>query len=88
MKTSILPRGPLVDDKGFMTEAWRKYFSNDMSNNLIYLSDEGYLLPRVDASTSTKTGVNNRGIIFYDNSQNRLVVNINGTLKAIQVTDL
>lgn len=92
MNISQLPREKMVDEDGNITLAWRRFFSQMVHNFIFYLSDEGYQLPLIELPSTPsdypRSGVEYKGMIFYDKRSNKFIANVDGELKEIQTKDL
>lgn len=79
-----LPKGPVVDNKGNMTELWELFFSQLITALQNNLSNEGIILPQQPTTNIAKlTGPQSIGAVIYDNTLNVAKVNLNGTFKTI-----
>ena len=78
----------MVDEKGYLTPAWRQYHTQMNSQMNTYLSNEGIVIPKQNTEDTTKiltSSTSPVGKILYDSQTNQLKVNINGVIKIIQI---
>lgn len=73
----------VVDEKGFLTSAWQKWFNqliNELNQNF---GQEGVVMP--SQSTANIALLTNalKGTMVYDSTTNNPKVNVNGTFKTI-----
>jgi hypothetical protein len=92
MNLTSMPMGELLerDEKGQLTgnmhSVWRDFFQDNLFQMQKNLSQEGFIVPKQTTDNITKIVNNNTiGALVYDKDTNELKVNINGTVKTVQV---
>jgi hypothetical protein len=73
----------VVDDKGFLTAAWQKFFNqliNEMNQNL---GEEGLVMPSQPTTNIALLTNALNGAMVYDATINQPKINVNGTFKTI-----
>lgn len=76
----------LVTKEGHLTEAWHHTFEQLFNELQSQMSDEGHIAPSQDAAniTALDGDPTKAGAVLYDETNDKLKVNIAGTFKEIQ----
>lgn len=78
---------PLVNEQGYMSDAWKLYFDQLTVNLQTNLKSEGFVVPPLTASNIVLlTGAQSNNNIVYDSTNNAFKGNIAGTWKTFTLT--
>lgn len=82
MNVPHVPREPLVDKNGQVTNAWRNYFTQSSQEQQKSLSNEGYYVPQHDPTSIAKLNTTQSvSGLLYDHLNKFMKVNTTGVYK-------
>ena len=68
-----------------MNQTWKSFFSNTTTELNYHYADQGLLIPSLSDSQIAELDLNStKNRLFIDETNNLLIINLNGTLKTIQ----
>lgn len=77
---------PIVDKNGHLTSIWKQILTQLITELQKSVSEEGFKIPQQPTSNIAKlNNLLSKGHLIYDSDTNQLKININGTIKVIQV---
>ena len=84
MRIPNVPIEKLVHSDGGISPTWAAYFQNLMTQLRLNLSDEGYVVPFLEASEIAQIdNADNIGKILYNTTTARMMINNSGTFENI-----
>jgi hypothetical protein len=87
MNIPFVPKEPLVDGNGYVSQVWRRYFNSLSSELQKHVSDEGYYTPRQTTATVEKlSNDKSRGGLLYDSDKELIHINNDGKYHPVQTT--
>jgi len=87
MQTPQIPNDPIADEKGMLTDVWRRWLADFAEQFQINLNDEGFRIPIAPSvNIDQYVGQNYVGNIVYDSGRNAFVANVNGALYTVNLT--
>lgn len=82
MNIPNLPLDAIVDQSGKLTDPWKVFFEQLISELQKNVSNEGYILPEQPTSNIALL-TDLKGAIIYDSDNDLAKVNLNGTFRTI-----
>lgn len=88
MKVPNFSSARFVEKDGHLTEEWRHVLEQLFNELQQQMSDEGHIMPSQNATNVAKLDgdPNKKGALIYNETTEKALVNINGTLKEIQTS--
>jgi hypothetical protein len=86
MLVPSFPVEKVIDDKGYLTPAWRTFFEQLLQNMNQSLSNEGIVIPPQTASNIALLTQSMNGTIIYNSDANSFQGKLGGVFKTFTLT--